>query len=237
MRIERRAKAVLTDIEGTTGSIAFVHDVLFPYAAANLDAYVERHAGEPHVEAILRDAAREAEIEPGDRTRILAQLHAWIASDAKVTPLKTLQGYIWADGYADGEIKGHVYADAAEQLHVWDGRGVRLYVYSSGSVAAQKLIFGHSVEGDLTPLFAAYFDTATGPKRDAASYRTIARELAVDPHDVIFLSDSEPELDAAREAGMQTVQLARENDGTIPSARHDVARSFFDIDVTLSTTR
>lgn len=237
MSIARRVRAVLTDIEGTTGSIAFVHDVLFPYAQANLDAYVAKHAGEAHVETILRDAAREANLDPGDRARILAQLHEWIATDAKVTPLKALQGYIWAGGYADGEIKGHVYADAAEQLHVWDERGVRLYVYSSGSIAAQKLIFGHSVEGDLTPLFAAYFDTTTGPKREAASYRAIARELALEPHDILFLSDSEAELDAAREAGMQTVQLARENDGTVPSARHDAARSFLDIDVTLSTTR
>lgn len=232
MRIRRRAKAVLTDIEGTTGSIAFVHDVLFPFADANLDAYVERHAGEPHIQEILYEAAREAELAPNDLPAILEQLHAWIASDTKITPLKTLQGYIWADGYADSEIKGHVYADAAEALHTWHDRGLCLFVYSSGSVAAQKLIFGHSIEGDLTPLFSGYFDTTTGPKREAASYRAIAGAIGANPGDVLFLSDNEAELDAARDAGMQTVQLARESDGTVPSTRHDVARSFLDLDVT-----
>lgn len=233
MRQHRRVKAVVTDIEGTTGSVAFVHDVLFPYADARLDEFVESNERSTAVQDALRDAAQAAGIAAGDRDAVLRQLHAWIAEDAKVTALKTLQGMIWADGYATGELKGHVYADAAELLRRWHDAGIALYVYSSGSIAAQKLIFGHSIEGDLTPLLSGYFDTTTGPKREAQSYATIAREAAVSPAEMLFLSDSEPELDAAHAAGLQTIQLARAADGTVPSDRHAVAASFLDIDLTL----
>jgi len=232
VRLDRRVEAVLTDIEGTTGSVAFVHDVLFPYADARLDAYVAAHAREEAVAAALRDAAREAGIDPSDLRAVTRRLHEWIAQDAKITPLKTLQGLMWADGYANGELKGHIYADAAEVLREWHRAGIALYVYSSGSIAAQKLIFGHSIEGDLTPLLSGYFDTTTGPKRDAQSYATIARAAGLAPAGMLFLSDNEAELDAAVAAGMQTIQLAREADGTIPTQRHPVASSFFDIHLT-----
>ncbi|MBV9271969.1 MAG: acireductone synthase [Candidatus Eremiobacteraeota bacterium] len=230
--MRRRAKAVLSDIEGTTGSIAFVHDVLFPYADARLDGFVQSNATDKEVAAALRAAAQEAGIDAADRDAVTKQLHEWIAADAKVTPLKTIQGLIWAHGYAARELKGHVYPDAAELLRRWHDAGVLLYIYSSGSVAAQKLIFGHSIEGDLTPLLSGYFDTTTGPKRDARSYATIARIAGVAPAEMLFLSDSEAELDAARATGMQTIQLARTSDGTQRSDRHDVAASFLDIELT-----
>ena len=152
-------RAILTDIEGTTSSLAFVHDVLFPYARARLPAWVAEHGGD------------------------LAQYLAWMDADAKMTALKDVQGRIWAAGYAAGELTGHVYPDAAEALRRWYGEGVKLAVFSSGSVAAQKLIFGHSDQGDLSSLFSGWFDTTTGPKREAMSYVLIADAMGVSPAD------------------------------------------------------
>lgn len=197
-----RVRAVLTDIEGTTSSIAFVTDTLFPYARARLADYVAAHAEEV---APLLDAVR-AEA-PGDP---VATLVRWIDEDKKATPLKTLQGLIWAEGYADGTLKGHVYADAADALRRWHAAGIALHVYSSGSVAAQKLIFGHSNAGDLTPLFSGYFDTTTGPKREAGSYRRIAEAIGLPSAAILFLSDNAQEIAAARTAGMQVLHIDRE---------------------------
>lgn len=191
-------KHILTDIEGTTSSIAFVTDTLFPYARARLADWIAAHPEE--AAPILKDV-------PGDALETLTR---WIDEDRKETALKTLQGLIWAEGYADGTLKGHVYADAAEALRRWHAAGLRLYVYSSGSVAAQKLIFGHSNAGDLTPLFSGYFDTTTGPKKEADSYRRIAREIGLPPEDILFLSDSVPEIEAARAAGFKTCLVDRE---------------------------
>jgi enolase-phosphatase E1 len=178
--------AILTDIEGTTSSLSFVHETLFPYARARLPAYVAEHGGD------------------------LAQLLAWMDADAKVTELKDIQGRIWANGYAAGELTGHVYPDAAEALRRWHGDGLKLAVFSSGSVAAQKLIFGHSDQGDLSPLFSGWFDTTTGPKREAMSYLMIADALGVSPADMLFLSDIAAETDAAKAAGMRAMLIDRD---------------------------
>ena len=207
------ARAALVDIEGTTSTIAFVHDVLFPYADEHLDAYVTAHREDPEVAQAMIDAADAASEEPDvDDATILAYLHAWIAEDRKVTPLKTLQGLIWAQGYAQTGLRGHVYPDAAAGLRRWHDAGVALYVYSSGSIEAQRVLFGHSDQGDLSPLFSGYFDTTTGPKRDAHSYTAIANEIHFPPADIVFLSDVDAELDAARAAGMQTLRLLRPAD-------------------------
>ncbi|BBE32712.1 acireductone synthase [Sphingosinicella microcystinivorans] len=191
-------KAILTDIEGTTSSIAFVTDTLFPYARARLADWIAAHAHE--AAPILKDV-------PGDPVETLTR---WIDEDRKETALKTLQGLIWAEGYADGTLKGHVYPDAAEALRRWHAEGIGLYVYSSGSVAAQKLIFGYSNAGDLTPLFSGYFDTTTGPKKEAASYRRIAADIGLPVQEILFLSDSVPEIEAARAAGFKTYLVDRE---------------------------
>ena len=227
------ARAVLVDIEGTTSTIAFVHEVLFPYADAHLDAYVAAHREEPEVAQALLDAARLAGLEPDvDDTTVLAHLHAWIAQDRKATPLKTLQGLIWAEGYAQTGLRGHVYPDAAAGLRRWYQAGVRLYVYSSGSVEAQRVLFANSDQGDLSPLFDGYFDTTTGPKREPASYAAIADAIDLAPGDVLFLSDVDAELDAARTAGMQTVRLLRPADTPAgATTKHASAISFDEIDV------
>ncbi len=155
----------------------------------------------------------------------LATLLAWMDSDAKVTPLKTLQGIIWAAGYADGSIQGALYPDVAPALARWHRAGIRLAVYSSGSVAAQRLLFRHSVAGDVSALFDAHFDTGAGPKREAASYTAIATALAVMPKRILFLSDVVDELDAARAAGCDTCQVVRPDDGAI-AGTHRTATSF-----------
>ncbi|MBV9438752.1 MAG: acireductone synthase [Candidatus Eremiobacteraeota bacterium] len=225
------ARAAIVDIEGTTSAIAFVHDVLFPYADAQLDGFVAAHRTERAVQLAMRDAARLAGEPPGVAdAAVLARLHRWIADDRKVTPLKTLQGLIWEEGYRRGDLRGDVYADAAEGLRRWHASGIPLYVYSSGSVAAQRSLFGFSERGDLAALFSGWFDTTTGSKRERASYEKIAREIGLAPGDIVFLSDSEAELDAARAAGMQTVRVLRERD-TPPGATtaHASAASFDEI--------
>jgi len=223
--------AVVTDIEGTTGSIAFVRDVLFPFARARLGAFVRARRNEPEIRALLCDVARAAGDPAMTDAAIVATLERWIDEDRKVTALKTLQGLIWAEGYRQGGLRGHVYADAVAALRAWAKAGITLYVYSSGSVAAQKLLFGHSVAGDLTPLFSGYFDTRIGPKKDAGSYRALAAEIGSPGAAILFLSDSPDELDAAAEAGLKTIQLVRPEDGTEPTSRHPVARSFAEIDL------
>jgi enolase-phosphatase E1 len=207
--------AILTDIEGTTTPISFVHRVLFPYARARLPQF----CAQPH--AVL-DAV--AEQNPG--RPVLETLLAWMDADAKVTPLKTIQGLIWAEGYATGELIGDLYADVPPALRRWSKAGLRLYVYSSGSEASQKLIFGHTTEGDLTPLFQGFFDTRVGPKRESASYQAICRGANVAAAEFLFLSDIEAELDAAAAAGLRTCQLVRPQDATPASARHPNAGDF-----------
>lgn len=220
-------KAILTDIEGTTSAVSFVFDVLFPYAARHLPGFVSEHATEPavaeQVEAVRRESGEpEASVE-----RVVAILLEWIAEDRKATPLKALQGMVWEQGYRAGQLKGHVYPDAVEALRRWHAEGYRLYVYSSGSIQAQKLIFGCSEAGDLSPLFSGYFDTTSGPKREAGSYRRIVEAIGLPAEEVLFLSDVVQELDAAREAGLPTVGLAREG-GEL--AGHPTVASFAVID-------
>jgi enolase-phosphatase E1 len=220
-------KAIVTDIEGTTSSIDFVHLSLFPYAKAHLHAFLLAHAGEPAVAEQIRETA-QLEGRALDTEAAAAVLARWIDEDRKATPLKALQGMIWAQGYAAGELKGHVYPDTPVHLRLWHGQGKRLYVYSSGSVEAQKLIFGHSDAGDLTPLFSGYFDTRIGGKREAGSYQAILKELALPGEEVLFLSDVGEELDAARAAGMHTCQLLRDAKAK-PFAQHPQARDFSEV--------
>ncbi|HEY5348585.1 MAG TPA: acireductone synthase [Candidatus Lustribacter sp.] len=226
-----RARAALIDIEGTVGSIAFVRDVLFPYASQRLDAYVHAHAGDALVREILDQTADEADADRDDLAALLAALHDWSARDVKVTPLKTLQGLIWVEGFTTSGIRGHLYPDAVDALHRFHDGGVALYIYSSGSVPAQKLLFGHSVAGDLLPLFSGFYDTTIGPKREPTSYERILHDIGAPPNEAIFFSDNQAELDAARDAGIQTVQLARPDDGTIPTTRHTSVESFSQIEV------
>ena len=221
---------VLTDIEGTTSAISFVKDVLFPFARAALPAFVREHGQEPDVRQWLDRVAAESGGVCQDEM-IVEVLQGWIDEDRKHPALKALQGMIWLDGYQTGDFRAHVYPDAAQALRQWHANGHRLAVYSSGSVPAQKLLFGHSTEGDLSALFSGWFDTAVGGKREVQSYRNIVGQLDLAAHDVVFLSDIVEELDAAREAGLRTVLLDRRQDYPMPRQGeachgHDRVESF-----------
>ncbi len=217
-------KAIVTDIEGTTSSLSFVKDVLFPYAKARMFAFVHSHGRDPAVRVQL-DEVGALVGRPMSDEAAAGQLERWIDEDKKITPLKALQGMIWEQGYRHGDFAGHVYEDAARRLRHWKVQGLRLYVFSSGSVQAQRLLFGYSDHGDLMPLFSGYFDTTIGAKRDAAAYKKIAATIGIAPAHILFLSDIKEELDAARDAGMQTTWLVRQG-ALDPQADHPQARDF-----------
>ncbi len=209
-------KFILTDVEGTTTSISFVHNTLFPFAKERLKEFVEKNSGKKEIQDILA------------KTSVPELLH-WIEIDKKEPLLKNLQGYIWDEGYRSGEIKGHVYPDVLPALQKWKEAGIGLGVYSSGSVKAQHLIFEFSSAGNLRPFFTHHFDTAVGHKREVQSYINITHELKLAPEDVLFLSDIKEELDAARSAGMKTIQLVRQDD--VVTGDHPTVTNFSDITV------
>ena len=210
-------RAVVTDIEGTTTSLAFVRERLFPYARSRLSGYVRDHEAE--LAPVLKEIGSVAGRPNLDVDEIVEILLRWMDEDRKVGPLKRLQGFIWCAGYARGELQGHVYDDAVRALRKWHARGIGIYVYSSGSIEAQRLLFSHTQHGDLTPLISGYFDTTTGPKLDPDSYRSIARALALAPRSMVFLSDHPGETRAAAEADLQSILVARDAAQTEPAAR------------------
>jgi enolase-phosphatase E1 len=226
MSAHAEIRAILIDIEGTTSDIRFVHQVLFPYSRQRLPAFIETHRDLIEVQHWLSEAAREAGLIEASLQEIIELLLGWIDADRKSTALKALQGLIWRDGYAVGDFVAQVYADVAPALRAWRAHGLRLYVYSSGSVDAQKQYFAHSEAGDLAPMFAGYFDTETGSKREAASYVRIADAICTAPAHILFLSDIEAELDAARSAGMHTTLLCRPPAECAATSRHLCVHDF-----------
>lgn len=200
-------RVILTDIEGTTTPVSFVYDVLFPYARARIAAYVRDHRQDlTDLLGEVREAARDPGLTVDGCIELLLR---WMDEDRKIAPLKTMQGMIWREGYETGRYTGQVFPDVAPALRSWAQRGCRVFIYSSGSVDAQELLFRHSDAGDLTPLVSGYFDTRAGGKKEAASYRRIAAEIGAAPSSVLFLSDHPDELDAAAGAGMATLGLSR----------------------------
>ncbi|MFN4263677.1 MAG: acireductone synthase [Thioalkalivibrionaceae bacterium] len=199
---------ILTDVEGTTTSLAFVRDTLFPYSTEALPEFVRRNQNDPEIARLLADARAYAGAEL-DLEALIERMLGWIATDRKITPLKALQGHIWADGYQRGAFQGHTYADVAPVLRAWQAAGKQLAVFSSGSIHAQKLLFAHTPDGDLSGLFCAHFDTRIGGKKEVDSYRRIVNELNADPERVLFLSDVVAELDAARAARIMTAAILR----------------------------
>lgn len=224
-------RAVLTDIEGTTTSISFVYDVLFPYAAARLDEYCSQpDPGSELAEALAllqREHAEEPDLPPfGNGADYARRL---MAEDRKSTGLKLLQGVIWEEGYRTGELRSHVFPDVPPALAAWQAAGLRLRIFSSGSVRAQKLLFAHTEAGDLTPLFEGFHDTTTGPKKEAASYAAIAEAYGLPAGEILFLSDVREELDAAAGAGMRTGMLVRPGNRPAEPGAHPVYRDFGEI--------
>ncbi|XP_017091254.2 enolase-phosphatase E1 [Drosophila bipectinata] len=223
---KREAKVVLVDIEGTTTSISFVHEVLFPYAKENVEMFLKQNWAKEETKQIVKDLQQvpqfadykvtlSAPAAVLDVELIAGFVRYLIDKDLKVTPMKTLQGPIWARGYALGELKGHVYDDVPDAFRAWKDAGLRIAVYSSGSVAAQKLIFGYSVAGDLLPYLSAHFDTHVGHKQEQQSYVNIAGSLGEEPEHILFLTDIPGEASAARSAGLQTIILQRPGNGAL----------------------
>jgi len=227
---ERDLGAVLLDIEGTTTPIAFVHDVLFPYARARAAAYLTAHRGTPDDEEIRRRLAaehaedvRNGQLPPSLRTddaaHGLVPYIEWLMDrDRKSPGLKLLQGLIWEEGYQAGELRGQVYPDVPAAIRRWRELGLDVAIYSSGSVLAQRRLFESTLAGDLTPLFTAFFDTAVGPKVAASSYARIAAALRRSPAGIVFVSDITRELAAAREAGLQVLLSLRPGNAAQPDA-------------------
>ncbi|HWK10912.1 MAG TPA: acireductone synthase [Vicinamibacterales bacterium] len=225
-------RAILLDIEGTTTPVAFVYQTLFPYARRRLRDYLTRHAQSADLQALAERLKRERDAEPPtadlpawneataeSREQSMAAYAAWLMErDRKSPALKELQGRIWEEGYAAGDLAGEVYDDVASALRRWRRAGLRVGIFSSGSVLAQKLLFGRSTAGDLTPLIDWHFDTSLGAKTDRASYERIASAVGVAPAEILFISDAVPELDAARGAGMHTALCLRPGNAPPPAA-------------------
>ena len=236
---------VLLDIEGTTCPVSYVAEILFPYASANLAPYLESHQEEASIRALIQeletlwqqDTDQEARAllirtrQSGERdgAGILAYLMFLIRCDRKVTPLKDLQGRIWAEGYARGELVGPIFDDVPTSLKYWQQQGAVLGVYSSGSIAAQQLIYQHSIHGDLRHLFSHWFDTHTGSKQDPHSYSLIAKVMECEPKAILFISDSPTELEAAIQSGLQVVCSQRETGADEASKTYPTIHTFHQI--------
>jgi len=215
---------ILMDIEGTTSSISFVKDVLFPYFLSNIDD-INKLSNIKEVKyafgQVLRLVKQDENRDITTSEEVIFQLKKWCQQDLKITPLKTLQGILWQKGYQNGELLGHVYDDVPVMLENWNLLGKKMGIFSSGSVNAQKLLFSHSVKGNLSTYFSNYFDTNIGSKRDSDTYSLITKKLALPQNRILFLSDVIEELAAADKAGMKTVQITRE--GNIQSWKQSVS--------------
>ncbi|MFO0923464.1 MAG: acireductone synthase [Pirellulales bacterium] len=219
-------QCVLLDIEGTTSSIAFVYDIMFAYIREHLDAFLRDKIDSPELDAVIalmREDLQDASwcspsIPTADRIALVAsQVRQWMDEDRKLTGLKKLQGMIWKGGFETGQMRAHVFPDVLPNLLRWKDLGLEIRIYSSGSIQAQKLFFGHSESGNLLPYFISHYDTTIGNKRESASYQRIAADIGTEPNRVLFVSDVAAELDAAREAGMQAVACCRVGNAPLPS--------------------
>lgn len=240
MEIYRKFTVVLLDIEGTTTSISFVKDTLFPYARQHVSEYLTAHWDDPETKSIVNNLIQQSlEDDTSDKSvaidknttteelklAVVRYILWQMDRDLKTTPLKQLQGLIWQEAYVTGQISGHVYEDVLEVLKSWNNSGKNAYIYSSGSVQAQKLLFGHSTYGDLTSLLHGYFDANIGPKISSASYTSICKNIDVPPQDVLFLTDVPKEAYAAKEAGLQVVLVTRPGNADLS----DTDKQTFDV--------
>jgi enolase-phosphatase E1 len=225
-------KVVLTDIEGTTTPISFVKDVLFPYSYEKIEEFVKNNLQNPQVQKIIEDVKKEINKSDASLEEVIENLKNWIVEDKKITPLKELQGLIWEEGYKSGKLQGFVYPDAYNKLKEWFDSGIKIFIYSSGSVKAQKLLFSNTNYGDLNYLFSGYFDTNIGNKKDKQSYVKIAKEIGFSPSEILFLSDNPDEIIAAASAGYNVIRLVRPLDAEyIDNFPYKQVESFDEIEI------
>ena len=229
--------AVVLDIEGTTSATGFVVDALYPYSRSRFAALLSERAEDPVVARAIAQVRELTDSPDADAVQIEKYLNTWLDEDRKATPLKTLQGVIWSEGFARGDLVSHFYDDVVPALRAWHSAGLRLYVYSSGSVAAQRAWFTSSPEGDLLPLVSGLYDTENaGPKQEPESYRRIAEATGVEPSRLLFLSDRPGELDAAVAAGWHAVGVRRPGEPYFEQGvgDHAEAGAFDEIGITSS---
>lgn len=238
-----QGKGLLLDIEGTTSSIRFVYDVLFPFARQHLEEFLTRHWTEPDVQAACEQIARDAgaaslsawtgaAADEQARQKVLSEVLQLMDRDAKATGLKELQGLIWRAGFVSGQLRAHVYDDVPAALQHWAAAGRDVRIYSSGSITAQKLFFAHTKYGDLTPFLRGHYDTTSGPKKEAASYTAIVQTMTLPPEQVLFCSDVLAELVAARAAGLKTALTVRPGNAPVMTEHsHPVITSLEQIDI------
>jgi enolase-phosphatase E1 len=220
-------KFILSDIEGTTTDKSFVYETLFPYFKENMVSFIKKNAAKKEVAQVLqdvKDTVLKEDVRLLDDEEAIERLIIWTNIDRKHTALKQLQGSVWKAGYQQGTLAGHVYSDVVPALQKWHRSGIGLGIYSSGSVSAQKLLFRHSIAGDLTPLFSQYFDTHVGHKQEITSYQNIQQQIGIPAEKILFLSDVEGELEAAAQSGMKVKHVVRK--GTVPSTKYDIATNF-----------
>ncbi len=233
-------RGILLDIEGTTSSIAFVHDVMFPFALEHLDAFLQSQFERPDVrgacEQIAQDAGMESlsvwsvrQSECSPRQLVADEVRRLMADDVKATGLKSLQGLVWEDGFHSGVLKAHVFDDVLPAIRGWRERGLDVRIYSSGSIAAQKLFFGHlESAGDCLSLFTGHYDTTIGGKKDPDSYTRLAADWGIQPEQILFISDVAAELQAAGTAGLQTLASVRPGNAALPDESSFAQISSFD---------
>ena len=243
--IELTVRAVLLDIEGTTSSIAFVYDVMFPYVRRNVREFLDAEGHRLDVQAAaeqmaidagfanarawtLTQATKDTTIDRLTSDFVAKHVSSLMDSDSKATGLKALQGLIWQAGFESGELKSHLFHDVMPAIENWSRRGIAIGIYSSGSVVAQKLFFGHTPHGDLTSYFVRHYDTTVGAKRDTASYERIAADFGVEPGQILFLSDIAAELEAAGAAGMQGIAVVRPGNASLPASYRGARIASFD---------
>ena len=238
MSLNEKIKCILLDIEGTTTPIDFVHKTLFPFAKEKIGDFVETHFSELNAEIAqlkieyrkdFTDQIYGRDFDENSAESVTNYLKFLIDVDRKSTPLKTIQGKIWQEGYESGALRSEMFADVPRAFESWESENKRIAIFSSGSILAQKLIFKYSSFGDLGRFVSNYFDTTVGGKKEAESYRKIAGEIGFSPFEILFISDVAAELDAAREAGLQTILSIREGNGIVRQPiNHDAVASFDD---------
>lgn len=221
------ARCALLDIEGTVADIRFVYDVMFPFVRTQLEPFLDRFQDSPNVRQAIATLASDAGHPIED---VASHVHRLMDADSKTTGLKALQGLIWESGFQSGSLRAEIFADVLPALQQWKQDGIDLKIYSSGSILAQKLFFGHTTQGDLTPLFTEHFDTTVGSKREASSYARIAQAVSLNPTDIVFLTDVVPEVEAATAAGLQVITCVRPNNAPLPEDyNRPTVRSFEEI--------
>jgi enolase-phosphatase E1 len=241
---EEQARILLLDIEGTTTPMDFVYRTLFPYASRKVASFLHEHSRDVEIQPLMQDLCAQHGKDEVMRLRppvlrndsgeaqvrsSVAYVQWLIARDSKCTPLKSLQGKIWQEGFESGELRGQVYADVPPAFERWRRQKRDICVYSSGSVLAQQLLFRTVISGDLTPQIAGFFDTRTGSKTEVESYKKIAAALGRAAGEFLFLSDAPKEVEAAQSAGMLAILCDRNVPALAAAFTSEVIRSFDEV--------